>query len=266
MENKIIDKIIENYDSLKQSIISDLSMKNESGHGLSTGNYREEVWSNLFRRVLPKKFSIVRNSFIIGSCGNTSPEIDIIIYDENYVPYIFQYGDTVKLIPIEAVIAVVQCKSENTNRKVKGKYILDEWVKKVQKIESKHENAYAYTLSGLVGNRERKTRPIMILCAMKEIVSENPAKVKFDVEIIVKNEKMEVKSKWEKSTFVEIAKEFNGVINQEEKEEILFDEISEIENPILKLSLLLNQMFMLINNPMIFGHKNYAKMFIKKSE
>lgn len=48
MENKIIDKIIENYDSLKQSIISDLSMKNESGHGLSTGNYREEVWSNLF--------------------------------------------------------------------------------------------------------------------------------------------------------------------------------------------------------------------------
>jgi hypothetical protein len=167
MENKIIDKIIENYDSLKQSIISDLSMKNESGHGLSTGNYREEVWSNLFRRVLPKKFSIVRNSFIIGSCGNTSPEIDIIIYDENYVPYIFQYGDTVKLIPIEAVIAVVQCKSENTNRKVKGKYILDEWVKKVQKIESKHENAYAYTLSGLVGNRERKTRPIMILCALK---------------------------------------------------------------------------------------------------
>ena len=71
MENKIIDKIIENYDSLKQSIISDLSMKNESGHGLSTGNYREEVWSNLFRRVSPKKFSIVRNSFIIGSCGNT---------------------------------------------------------------------------------------------------------------------------------------------------------------------------------------------------
>ena len=104
----------------------------------------------------------------------------------------------------------------------------------------------------------------MILCAMKEIVSENPAKVKFDVEIIVKNEKMEVKSKWEKSTFVEIAKEFNGVINQEEKEEISFDEISEIENPILKLSLLLNQMFMLINNPMIFGHKNYAKIFIKK--
>ena len=54
------------------------------------------------------------------------------------------------------------------------------------------------------------------------------------------------------------------VIHLEVKEEISFDEISEIENPILKLSLLLNQMFMLINNPMIFGHKNYAKIFIKK--
>lgn len=271
-----VKRIIKNYQLMEQSLCNELSVENQSQHGSFTGAYREEVWANLFRNILPKKFAVQQNAFIIDSEGKTSPEVDIVIYDEQYVPYIFQYGETTKLIPIEAVFAVVQCKSTNVNGKYEenlkdeskaGKYYLSYWVEKVDELNSYSNDAYAYTHT-FSENNERKTKPIKILCTTMKRRSDN-SDAKFDIEITAqKGKKLKVTSKWSKTAIEEIVKEFNGVGFKKEMEEKVKEvhpllSIAEINEPLIKLSFLLNQMIMLINNPMFFSHDAYAKMFKK---
>ncbi len=261
---KIIKRIVKNYELLEQSIINELSMENHSQHGTSTGSHREEVWANLLRKILPRKFAILKNGFVIDSSGNASPEIDIVIYDEQYVPYIFQYGETTKLVPIEAVFAVVQCKSTNVD-----KSILEKWVDAIDTLESNGDNAYAYTYS-YSGNKGRKTRPIKILCSLRKKENKN-AKSKFDIELFLDKDKEQLKvtSKWEGETYEKVVNSFNGEGsirshddgNSEVYEKKIFEEIAKNKNAIITFSFLLNQMMMMINNPMFFSHEQYIKLF-----
>lgn len=61
--------------------------------------------------VIPKKYCIEQGVFIIDSYGKISNEVDLAVFDEMYTPYIFNYEE-IKFIPIEAVAAVIQCKSQ----------------------------------------------------------------------------------------------------------------------------------------------------------
>ena len=110
-KEKIIPDIITNYQQLESSIVEQLYMKHAL-HGTTIGTEREEVWSQVFEAILPKKFVIERSVFIIDSQENVSHEVDLAIFDETYTPYIFRYG-RIKFIPIEAVAAIVECKSQN---------------------------------------------------------------------------------------------------------------------------------------------------------
>lgn len=110
MENAI-SKIRSNYVSLEKSIVDQLSLE-VTKHQLTTGTYRETVWKSLFDMIIPRKFCIEQGVFIIDSKGKISDEVDLVIFDEMYTPYIFNYGK-IKFIPIEAVAVVVQCKSKN---------------------------------------------------------------------------------------------------------------------------------------------------------
>ena len=100
-KEKIIPDIITNYQQLESSIVEQLYMKHAL-HGTTIGTEREEVWSQVFEAILPKKFVIERSVFIIDSQENVSHEVDLAIFDETYTPYIFRYG-RIKFIPIEAL-------------------------------------------------------------------------------------------------------------------------------------------------------------------
>ncbi|MBN2982174.1 DUF6602 domain-containing protein [Cohnella algarum] len=104
-----IPKIIGNYAHLERSIVSQLLLETPA-HPPTTGSYREYIWKELFEQVIPRKFCIDQGVFVLDSNGNISAEVDLAIYDEQYTPYIFNYGK-MKFIPIEAVAVVVQCKS-----------------------------------------------------------------------------------------------------------------------------------------------------------
>ena len=131
--SNIIKDIKENYLKMERELVTQLNY-DVTNHQLTAGSYREEIWVNFFRRIVPKKFNIARSVFIIDSNQSVSKEVDIAIYDEQYTPYIFNYG-LIKFIPVEAVAAVVQCKSRNLNPED-----LKEWADSIDVLKSSNDS------------------------------------------------------------------------------------------------------------------------------
>lgn len=103
MDRKILRNI---FDNLEKSLYSDMSIRIQ--HNLEDGKYREYLVTKVLKKIIPSKYSIT-NGFIIDSDNNISKEMDVIIYDRNYVPPFFD--ETYTVVPIEAVIAVIQVKT-----------------------------------------------------------------------------------------------------------------------------------------------------------
>ncbi len=127
-DREVIQGIVKNYIKLEESIVSQLSFTNK--HGVTIGGFREEIWKSLFEQIVPKKYTVERSVFIIDSGGNVSNEVDLAIFDEQYTPYIFNYGK-MKFIPIEAVAVVVQCKSTDLKPEQ-----LKEWVCSIARLKT----------------------------------------------------------------------------------------------------------------------------------
>ena len=78
------------------------------GHPGSKGDASEEIWLEMLKTYLPKRYS-VNKAFVVDSQGNFSDQIDIVISDRQYSPFIFHYqGQTV--VPSESVYAVFEAK------------------------------------------------------------------------------------------------------------------------------------------------------------
>ncbi len=103
MTRKILKDI---FDNLEESLYNDMNIRIQ--HNLEDGKYREYLVKNVLEKIIPSKYSIT-NGFIIDSDNNISDEMDIIIYDKNYVPPFFD--ETYTVVPIESVIAVIQVKT-----------------------------------------------------------------------------------------------------------------------------------------------------------
>lgn len=125
-------------------------------HGGTVGSMREDVWKGLFEMILPKKFVIEQSVFIIDSQEGISHEVDLAIVDETYTPYIFHYG-RLKFIPIEAVAAVVECKSQSLSEDG-----LKTWCESIVSLKTADESI-ARTASGVATAAvptQKSTRPI----------------------------------------------------------------------------------------------------------
>lgn len=273
MENTLtsLEQIIQNYEMVERLLVFELQALHARGTTLEIGEYCEEVWSEMFQKIIPKKFSILRNGVIMDSRGLYSPEVDIVIYDKEYVPYMFQYGETKKIVPIEAVFAAVKCQNFETNEMEysdetqESFYLLEEWMKGVKILRVHSADAYAY-LSEHHETYPRQTTPIMILCSIEKRVSGN-AEGMFDIEVIA-GDRLEVVNHRETDTYGELLMHFNGkeqgyeVTNTSSMyEKNIFEQSKELKNGILKLSFILNQMLLLINTPVVFSHFAYAQTF-----
>ncbi|MGP1599404.1 DUF6602 domain-containing protein [Peptoanaerobacter stomatis] len=174
-----IDDIKENYLKMERELVTQLNY-NVNNHHLTAGSYREEIWADFFRRIVPKKFNITRSVFIIDSKGKVSKEVDIAIYDEQYTPYIFNYG-LIKFIPVEAVAAVIQCKS----KKPTGSD-LNNWAKSIDDLQTSNDSIVRLATYVHIGKEEGRviqtaTKPIKILCYIPKKISnksQNKSKTK----------------------------------------------------------------------------------------
>lgn len=286
MNEEIFQNIKNNYRRLEKSIVEQFFLEFPD-HQPTTGSYREDIWRSLFRQIVPYKFAIEKGVFVIDSEGNKSKEIDLAIFDEQYTPYIFNYGN-VRFIPIEAVAVVVQCKSNYIDNDV-----LKDWSDQISSLKTSTK-AIARVISEVVqgyldpqqkvGQISRKftqtaTRPIRILCYLNNGENEypKPNEDNFDILICANYEnksepKINVKfpknwslGEWY-SSLNHASRELYGFKKEYSNSETLDDKYQVEDNPILSLIFQLNQLLMLINNPMLFPHQAYVDGFNEKNK
>lgn len=77
-------------------------------HPGTKGDASEQVWLELFEIYLPKRYQALK-AHVVDSTGAFSDQIDVVIVDRQYSPFIFHYqGQTV--VPAESVYAVFEAK------------------------------------------------------------------------------------------------------------------------------------------------------------
>lgn len=293
-----IRDIKENYLKMERELVTQLNY-NVTNHELTAGTYREEIWADFFRRIVPKKFNIARSVFIIDSKENISNEVDIAIYDEQYTPYIFNYG-LIKFIPIEAVAAVVQCKSRSLD-----KDDLLNWTNSINNLQTSNDSIVRLATYIHVGKESRcdaiqtATKPIKILCHIPtdetckdytygrhyfDIVIEAYQKSKSSKEQTQNNTEYNgnLKINFSDENLLDVLKNYNQADKKElgnliedkklKSETLVNRKIADYDilNGKEKYTLLsfifqFNQMLMMINNPMFFPHKAYVDMFNKNT-
>lgn len=273
---KTIKNIILNYQKNEEALVNQLYFQNQ--HGTVIGSFREDIWKQMFSQIIPKKFVIEQSVFIIDSEGRVSNEVDLAIFDEMYTPYIFHYG-RLKFLPIEAVAAVIECKSTSMDKEK-----LQNWEEKIKALETSRKS-YTRTVTKIINGEEKgvtqtSTRPIRILCCLNSEYK-NIGNNGLDFDFIIRaleETGLEIEYNQEKD-FQCWYRDLNhkGRTNWEEdnntskclKDIMLNDlvvksidkEQAEKTVSLLTFNLQFNQLLMLINNPMYFPHKAYADLF-----
>ncbi|UTR13111.1 hypothetical protein MM221_10600 [Salipaludibacillus sp. LMS25] len=268
-KQKLVANVKANYRQVEQSIVNELYMKHDL-HGTSIGSAREDIWAQLFDMIIPKKFVIEHSVFIIDSEGNVSSEVDLAILDETYTPYIFRYG-RLKFIPIEAVAVVVECKSQS----LKG---IEDWCGNLTELKTADDSIARIADRIAVGSvpTQKSTCPILILCTLKSEVNEE-IQQNFDFVLLAVND--------DKGGRIDIEDNGGGNLkdwfrklnfhktnpDKEIRDEDLLKDIKlkdyEVKDEdgtlvsLLTFNFQLNQLLMLINNPLLFPHRAYAELF-----
>lgn len=291
-----INDIKENYLKMERELVTQLNY-DVTNHQLTAGTYREEIWADFFRKIVPRKFNIARSVFIIDSKENISNEVDIAIYDEQYTPYIFNYG-LIKFIPIEAVAAVVQCKSRSLD-----KDDLLNWTNSIKNLQTSNDSIVRLATYIHIGKEsicdaiQTATKPIKILCHIptdETCNDDTNGREYFDIVIEAYQNSKSSKEQTQNNTeyngnlkinfsdenLLDVLKNYNQVDKKElgnlkedkklKSETLANRKIADYDilkgkdkYTLLSFILQFNQMLMMINNPMFFPHKAYVDMFNK---
>lgn len=291
-----INDIKENYLKMERELVTQLNY-DVTNHQLTAGTYREEIWADFFRKIVPRKFNIARSVFIIDSKDNISNEVDIAIYDEQYTPYIFNYG-LIKFIPIEAVAAVVQCKSRSLD-----KDDLLNWTNSIKNLQTSNDSIVRLATYIHIGKEsicdaiQTATKPIKILCHIptdETCNDDTNGREYFDIVIEAYQNSKSSKEQTQNNTeyngnlkinfsdenLLDVLKNYNqadkkelGNLKEDKKlksETLANRKIADYDilkgkdkYTLLSFIFQFNQMLMMINNPMFFPHKAYVDMFNK---
>jgi len=87
------------------------------GHPGTKGDASENVWLEMLRTYLPHRYK-AEKAHVVDSLGIFSEQIDVVVFDRQYSPFIFQYqGQTI--VPAESVYAVFEAKQTINAEQVK---------------------------------------------------------------------------------------------------------------------------------------------------
>lgn len=277
LDIKTISNIINNYVQNEKALVDQLYYK--VCNGTTIGGFREDIWRMMFEQIIPKKFVIEQSVFIIDSKGRVSNEVDLAIFDETYTPYIFHYG-RLKFLPIEAVAVVIECKSTSLDQSN-----LKNWAENIAALKTSR-NSYTRTINRIVIGKDdpsptqTATRPLRILCCLNETIVNaylNSEDKLFDfvIRAAEKEQRLHIEIDNVKNNLREWYLELNHAISRSDDEKTGSAKLEKVNLDeyqvkrqkksvsLLTLNLQLNQLLMLINNPIQFPHKAYANMFNK---
>jgi hypothetical protein len=90
------------------------------GHPGTKGDASEKVWLELLQKYLPQRYQ-VETAHIVDSQGTFSDQIDVVVFDRQYSPFIFHYEGQ-KIIPAESVYAVFEAKQTINAKQIEYAY------------------------------------------------------------------------------------------------------------------------------------------------
>ncbi|OBQ67983.1 DUF6602 domain-containing protein [Mesorhizobium erdmanii] len=93
------------HDKVEQSLNQ---ARKSFAHSGTKGDASEAVWVDLLNTYLPKRYQ-VDTAHVVDSHGSFSQQIDVVIYDRQYTPLIFEMHG-IKIIPAESVYAIFEAK------------------------------------------------------------------------------------------------------------------------------------------------------------
>ena len=109
-------------------------------HPGSKGDATEQHWIEFLRAYLPERYKVDK-AIVIDSTGNVSEQMDVVIYDAIYTPFIFKQ-DGFMYIPAESVYAVFEVKQD-----VKG--YIEYAAKKVESVRKLKRTSISMVASGI---------------------------------------------------------------------------------------------------------------------
>lgn len=109
MSNKI--NIGDLFSGLQNQMVAQLNTNREFIlHPGSKGDSLENVWIEWLRKYLPNRYCVDK-AIIIDSTGSLSHQLDLVIYDQQYTPFVFTQNG-IHYIPAEGVYAVFEVKPD----------------------------------------------------------------------------------------------------------------------------------------------------------
>jgi hypothetical protein len=101
-----LDKLLAGlHDDIQQKL---KIIRDGFGHPVVKGDASEGVWLELLQTYLPERYQAA-SAHVVDSKGVFSDQIDVVVFDRQYSPFIFHYqGQTI--IPAESVYAVFEAK------------------------------------------------------------------------------------------------------------------------------------------------------------
>lgn len=93
------------HDDIEQRLAT---ARKSFGHAPTKGDASETVWLDLLSTYLPQRYQVA-TAHVVDSEGNFSDQIDIVVFDRQYSPFIFTFEGQ-KIIPAESVYGVFEAK------------------------------------------------------------------------------------------------------------------------------------------------------------
>lgn len=93
------------HEDIQQSLET---VRKTISHPGTKGDASEKVWLKLLNKYLPKRYQ-AEKAFVVDSEGAFSEQIDVVVFDRQYSPFIFHYVDQI-IVPAESVYAVFEAK------------------------------------------------------------------------------------------------------------------------------------------------------------
>lgn len=247
------EKILKNiFDNLESSLINEMRIRIQ--HNLEDGKYREYLVKRILSKIVPSKYEIT-NGFVIDSDNNKSDEMDIIIYDKSYVPPFFD--ETYTVVPIEAVIAIIQIKTTLTWSELKSS--IDN-LNSIDKLKAKIGGKIVSASNASIVEEKRFVAPYKIIVSYKSDIAKNHD---FTEEMENKHLDMIYIVDGDHDLYIKHRIELEGVVNTNkeelEKSKVKGDIEKIKESKLCNFALQLLDKMKLINNAIIINYKEYIK-------
>lgn len=137
----MVNLLSEIFGKLQKEMEAHLAISNAVSHPVEKGDLVEYCWRDWFVTYLPKRYSVT-SGVVVDCTGACSDQIDLIIYDRMFSPYLL-HADSFSYVPAESVYAVFEVKQTINSRNLEYAAEKCESVRKLQRT-----SASVYTING----------------------------------------------------------------------------------------------------------------------